>query len=79
MCNCFLGNAENFIFDPKCKPSDTPDCDWHVNIAWISTHKNALLVFFFYHSALLLSTMLYLVSISWKCDMYRHIYVIYVL
>ena len=30
MCNCFLGNAENFIFDPKCKPSDTPDCDWHV-------------------------------------------------
>ena len=29
MCNCFLGNAENFIFDPKCKPSDTPDCDWH--------------------------------------------------
>ena len=32
MCNCFLGNAENFIFDPKCKPSDTPDCDWHDNI-----------------------------------------------
>ena len=31
MCNCFLGNAENFIFDPKCKPSDTPDCDWHVS------------------------------------------------
>ena len=30
MCNCFLGNAENFIFDLKCKPSDTPDCDWHV-------------------------------------------------
>ena len=29
MCNCFLDNAENFIFDPKCKPSDTPDCDWH--------------------------------------------------
>ena len=51
-----------------------------LNIAWISngTHKNALLVFFFYHSALLLSTMLYLVSISWKCYMYRHIYVIYV-
>ena len=31
MCNCFLGNAENFMFDPKCKPSDTPDCDWHVS------------------------------------------------
>ena len=29
MCNCFLGNAENFSFDPKCKPSDTPDCDLH--------------------------------------------------
>ena len=32
MCNCFWGNTENFIFDPKCKPSDTPDCDWHVCI-----------------------------------------------
>ena len=32
MCNCFLVNAENFIFDPKCKPSDTPDCDWHDSI-----------------------------------------------
>ena len=31
MCNCFLGNAENFIFDPKCKPSDTTDCEWHVS------------------------------------------------
>ena len=38
MCNCFLGNAENFIFDPKCKPSDTPDCDWHV-----SKHKSDIL------------------------------------
>ena len=28
----------------------------------------------FYHSALLLSTMLYLVNTLEKCDMYRHIY-----
>ena len=48
MCNCFLGNAENLIFDPKCKPSDTPDCDWHASevsfihhgISWLICSQN---------------------------------------
>ena len=31
MSNCFWGHRNIFIFDPKCKLSDTPDCDWHVS------------------------------------------------
>ena len=27
------GHRYIFIFDPKCKLSDTPDCDWHVYIS----------------------------------------------
>ena len=42
MCNCFLGNAENFIFDPKCKPSDTPDCDWHESFFQKTYHLKML-------------------------------------
>ena len=43
MCNCFLGNAENFIFDPKCKPSDTPDCDWHVSRLGMDNTKRKIM------------------------------------
>ena len=32
MSNCFWGHRYIFIFDPKCKLSDTPDCDWHVHV-----------------------------------------------
>ena len=49
ICNSFNDNTTNFIFNPKCKPSDTPDCDWHVTsqipVKYRIEFKTPLLVF----------------------------------
>ena len=43
MSNCFWCHRNIFIFDPKCKLSDTPDCDWHDSKA---NHHDVMETFF---------------------------------
>ena len=52
MSNCFRGHRLIFIFDLKCKLSDTPDCDWHASGVKIQVNNDWILYFngdFLYH------------------------------